>query len=341
MKINMNNSTVQLPSNGHPDIIFKSDKMEQILKTLTNVASSDASVLLLGETGTGKEVMANHIHRSSKRSQRDMIVVNCAALSPSLFEAEMFGYTRGSFTGADPNGREGMVEAANHSTLFLDEIDSVSLELQGKLLRVLETKTVQRIGSNKPIPVDFRLIAATNKDLRKAVDEGKFRSDLYYRLNVVSVTLPPLRERKEDIRLLAEHFLKIYCNRYGVDKTFDDHVFRQLDLYPWPGNVRELRHLVERVILTSDIGAKHLQSISFVGVGGEYLCKEAPVEEPAEQLPSYSTSLDDAVAFYEKRIIENALKRNSSPANAAAQLGVSLSTLSRRIRKYNISLRQH
>ena len=323
-----------------PSVIYRSSKMAQILRMLKNVAASDASVLLLGETGAGKEVMANYIHQTSRRSKKDMIVVNCAALTPSLFESELFGYTQGSFTGAAPEGRHGLVEAADQSTLFLDEIDSVSMELQGKLLRVLETKTVQRVGSNKPIPVDFRLIAATNRDLRKAMDEGKFRSDLYYRLNVVSVTIPPLRERKEDIRPLAEHFLKLYCDRYGMEKEFDDHVFWQLEQYSWPGNVRELRHLIERTILTSDIDAKRLQTISFVGVGGEYTCKETEAR-PAEQLQQRppSGSLDDAVGFYERRIIEAALRETASLAGAAARLEISLSTLERRIRKYGIHLK--
>lgn len=244
-------------------IIYQSKEMERILNILGNVARTDVSVLLLGETGTGKEVMANYTHAKSHRSGREMVVVNCAAISPALFETEMFGYTKGSFTGADPGGRKGMIEAADHSTLFLDEINSLPLELQGKLLRVLEQKEVRRVGSNKPIPVNFRLIAATNVDLEQLVAAGKFRSDLYYRINTVSITVPPLRERKEDIAPLADHFLEYYCDRYDMKKAFGSEVYRQMSMYSWPGNVRELKHLIERTVITSDVGSVEIRSIAF------------------------------------------------------------------------------
>lgn len=248
-------------------IIYDSPSIEELLKILKNVSVTDATILLQGETGTGKEVMANYVHKSSNRSAREMVVVNCAAISPALFETEMFGYTKGSFTGADPGGRTGMIEAANGSTLFLDEINSLPMEMQGKLLRVLEEKEVRRVGSNESIPVDFRLVAATNKDLQALVDEGKFRADLFYRLNTIAVTIPPLRERVEDIKPLAMHFLEFYCERYGMTKSFSPDIFRQMSFYSWPGNVRELKHLVEKTILTSDVDCVEIEKITFSNIG--------------------------------------------------------------------------
>ena len=259
-------SLLQADAGGKNAVIYQSREMEKLLKMLGNVAKTDASVLLLGETGTGKEVLAKYTHSMSRRNGREMIVVNCAAVSPALFETEMFGYTKGSFTGADPGGRKGMIEAADQSTLFLDEINSLPLELQGKLLRVLEQKEVRRVGSNKPLPVDFRLLAATNVDLEQLVAEGKFRSDLYYRINTVSVTVPPLRDRQDDIAPLAAYFLEYYCDRYGMKKSFSADVFRQMRMYAWPGNVRELKHLVERAILTSDVDAVELKTLAFSNV---------------------------------------------------------------------------
>ena len=247
-------------------IIYQSKAMERLFKMIDNVARTDAPILLLGETGTGKEVVANYIHKQSHRSSQEMVVINCAAISQGLFETEMFGYTKGSFTGADPEGREGMIEAANRSTLFLDEINSLPLELQGKLLRVLEQKEVRRVGSNRPISVDFRLVAATNADLEQLVADGKFRRDLYYRINTISATIPPLRERKEDIAPLASYFLDRYCDRYGMKKTLTEKAFRQMSEYSWPGNVRELKHMMERVVFTSDVDSVEIQTIGLSNI---------------------------------------------------------------------------
>ncbi|MBQ3291116.1 MAG: sigma 54-interacting transcriptional regulator [Mogibacterium sp.] len=339
-------SGIRITSRKSGDLIYVSESMGRAANVMSRIAQTSAHVLIQGETGTGKDVSARFIHSMSPRRDKDMVFLNCAAMSPSLFETEMFGYEGGSFTGASDAGKPGLIETAEGSTLFLDEIDSIPLECQGKLLRVLETKRVRRVGSNTPREVDFRLIVATNKDLEKLAKEGKFREDLYYRLNILSVTLPPLRDRMEDVRPLAAHFLEEMCKNYGIRKSFSEEVYRELEEYDWPGNVRELRNTIERVLLTSDLTVQEIRSIPM-----PYSAKK--VDPTVSSMPSGSNStattagtdaaslpegsLNQIVDDFEKDLIERSLREYGTITEAAKHLGVSISTLSRKAAKYGIS----
>jgi transcriptional regulator with PAS, ATPase and Fis domain len=201
-----------------------------------------------------------------------MIFVNCAAISQPLFESEMFGYSKGAFTGSDPKGKMGLIEAANGSTLFLDEIESLPLEQQGKLLRVIETQSITKVGSTQPISVNFRLITATNKNLEELVRKGEFRKDLYYRLNVFLLNIPPLRERKDDIRPLTDYYFAKYCDKYSVVKGCSEEAYRQLEEYNWPGNIRELKNLIERTVLMTGFSTEKINkfALSFFDEGTAY-----------------------------------------------------------------------
>ena len=226
-------------------------KMQEIYKLAKKVSSSSSTVLILGESGTGKEVLAKYIHFCSKR-EGPFIAINCAAIPEDLLEAELFGYEKGAFTGA-VKSKPGKFELAHKGTLFLDEIGDLSLKLQAKLLRVLQEKQVERLGGNNPIKVEVRIIAATNKDLEKEVKEGRFREDLFFRLNVIPIKLPPLRERKEDIPLLAQFFLKKICQREGIEeKRLSPEALKILTEYSWPGNIRELENFIERLVILTE-----------------------------------------------------------------------------------------
>jgi len=233
------------------NIIAKSSKMQRVIEVIKVVAKSNATILITGESGTGKELVARAIHSQSDRMSKPFVAVSCAALPESLLESELFGHEKGSFTGAYAQ-KKGKFEFANGGTLFLDEIGEMSANIQVHLLRVLEEKEFTRVGGNEPIKVDVRVISATNKDLRKAIEKQEFREDLYYRLNVVNIELPPLRERKEDIPLLAEHFLHKFAveNRKGVTECSPE-VIESLLAYDWPGNIRELENAIERAIILS------------------------------------------------------------------------------------------
>jgi len=236
----------------YPEIIGKSLELEQTLRLISRVAPTPSTVLILGETGTGKELVARAIHHQSARRTKTMITVNCATLPANLLESELFGHERGSFTGATDR-RIGKFEQAHHSTLFLDEIGELPLELQVKLLRALQEKEIERLGGRGTISVDVRIIAATNRDLEKEVDEGRFRADLYYRLNIFPIGLAPLRHRRDDLHLLAMHFVQKLAKRTGTKITsVSQHALDQIAQYDWPGNIRELEHVIERSILLSD-----------------------------------------------------------------------------------------
>jgi two-component system, NtrC family, response regulator HydG len=222
--------------------------MVDIYKMIARVAPSDATVLIEGETGTGKELIARMIHKASPRREAPFIPVDCGAIPPTLVESELFGALRGSYTGADRD-RVGVFEAAHHGTVFLDEIGEVELGFQLKLLRFLQEREIRPVGANKAKPVDVRVVAATNRDLRRMVDEGKFREDLWYRLNVIRIEMPPLRERRVDIPLLAQLFLQRYNQRYKLDTKLTDSGLKALQDYTWPGNVRQMQHMMERLII--------------------------------------------------------------------------------------------
>ena len=232
------------------NIVSSSPEMERLFKMLLNVARTDTTVTIYGESGTGKEVLANFVHQNSMRSNKPFIPINCAAIPAELMEAEFFGYEKGSFTGANREGKAGLFEMADHGTIFLDELGEMSLSLQSKLLRVLESGEVKRIGSSKTIKTDVRIIAATNRNLTKMVDEKTFREDLYYRLNVIPVNIPPLRERPEDIEALSEHFLNEFNRKYGRNVEISEEVLNKFKKYSWPGNIRELKNEIERYVVT-------------------------------------------------------------------------------------------
>ncbi len=232
-------------------LVGRSAAMQVMFDLIERVAPTRATVMILGESGAGKELVAETLHRMSPRAKKRFLAINCGAVAPNVIESELFGHERGSFTGAD-RARRGYFEEANGGTLFLDEITEMSAELQVKLLRVLETGTVMRVGASESIPVDVRLIAASNRDPEKAIREGKLREDLFYRLNVFPITVPPLRERVDDLELLAEHFLDAFNQREKADRSWSARALSMLRKYPWPGNVRELRNVVERAAIMSE-----------------------------------------------------------------------------------------
>ena len=243
------------------ELIYKSEGMKRIVEDAERAASVASVILLQGESGTGKDVLAHFIHENSDYKHGSMIEINCASMPESLLESELFGYAKGAFTGALSSGKMGLIEAADKGTLFLDEINSMPLGLQAKLLRVLESHTITRLGSTKPVHVDFRLIAATNQNLLECVNNKTFRLDLYYRLNVIPLTLPPLRERKEDIGVLTDFFLEKFCERYSLRKKFSRRVYKTFEAYSWPGNVRELKNIVERMVIMSTVSTLTINEI--------------------------------------------------------------------------------
>jgi two-component system response regulator AtoC len=306
------------------NIIAKSSKMQRVIEVIKVVAKSNATVLITGESGTGKELVARAIHSQSDRRSKPFVAVSCAALPESLLESELFGHEKGSFTGAYAQ-KKGKFEFANGGTLFLDEVGEMSANIQVHLLRVLEEKEFTRVGGNEPIKVDVRVISATNKDLRKAIEKQEFREDLYYRLNVVNIELPPLRERKEDIPLLAEHFLHKFAmeNRKEVTEFSPEAIEFLLD-YDWPGNVRELENAIERAIILS---------------------KDSPIttaDLPQENLlPVGSTSTGKNLKEVEKSHILNVLRETGENYSEAARiLGVSRMTLYNKAKEYGFDVKR-
>ncbi|HOV78517.1 MAG TPA: sigma 54-interacting transcriptional regulator [Bacillota bacterium] len=311
------------------DVIASSTKTKRVLEMAAQVAKVDSTVLITGESGVGKEVIANVIHRLSQRARGTLIKINCGAIPENLLESELFGYEPGAFTGARKQGKPGMFELAEKGTLFLDEIGDLSLNLQVKLLRVLQDHEVIRVGGLKPIPVDARIIAATHKDLFKMVKMDKFRDDLYYRLNVVSIEIPPLRERKEDIPLLALHILGKLNKKYGLNKCFSPEVIERFVGYPWPGNIRELENVIERmVVMTRE---EEIRSLHLPVSIKNYASSEEDISFPG-LMP-----LQKAVEKVEKQLIEQALKNYRSTRKVARALRVSQSTVVRKIKKYCLS----
>ncbi|GIW39895.1 MAG: acetoacetate metabolism regulatory protein AtoC [Candidatus Binatia bacterium] len=309
------------------NIVAHSGKMQAILKTVSMVAPLKTTVLLTGESGTGKEVIARALHYNSPRAKRNFVVINCAAIPEQLLESELFGHERGAFTDAHAK-KLGQFEHAHQGTIFLDEIGEMSPALQAKLLRVLEQGTFTRVGGDHPVQVDVRVVAATNRDLARAIEEGTFRADLYYRLNVVSIHLPPLRERREDIAPLIRHFLDQKSRELGVEpKTFAPESLDLLLQYSWPGNVRELENLIERVLVLSPgpvIGPSDLP---------EYVVRGPQRIHPAQQcVLRGEMSLAEAVEKFEGELIRAALAQtNYNQTRAAELLGTT-----RRILKYKM-----
>ncbi|HEY4804816.1 MAG TPA: sigma-54 dependent transcriptional regulator [Paraburkholderia sp.] len=304
-------------------MLGNSPTMQEVYDQIGRVAPTPASVMLVGESGTGKEVAAQTIHQLSLRRKHEFLAVNCGAISPNLIESEMFGHERGSFTGADRQ-HKGYFERANGGTLFLDEITEMPIELQVKLLRVLETGMFMRVGTTKEIETDVRLIAATNRDPEEAVAEGKLRLDLYHRLNVFPISLPPLRERGKDVELLAQAFLDELNERHGTKKQFPAAVREMLAAYPWPGNVRELKNYVQRAhIMSGNEG-------DFTATVPLQISLSKPVAGTAVTIP-FGTSLADA----DRQLILATLEQCGGVKTRAAEiLGISLKTLYNRLVEY-------
>ncbi|MEY2196437.1 sigma 54-interacting transcriptional regulator [Neobacillus sp. BF23-41] len=307
-------------------LIYCSPKMEKIINQAKKIADFSSTVLLHGESGVGKEVIAQAIHQLGRRSTMPFLKLNCGAIPENLLESELFGYAKGSFTGADKNGKEGYFKQADGGILFLDEIGEMPIHLQVKLLRVLQEQEVIPIGSTTPIRINVQIIAATNKKLEKMVDDGNFREDLYYRLNVIPIHIPPLRERTEDISLLAFHFLQQLNEKYERNYHLTPDAINVLEFYPWPGNVRELQNIIERLVVTADHPAIDAEFVSqFLSLGYEHK-KMKPVI-------SRVIPLQEAIDHVEEQLIVMAMNQYKTTTKAAKALGISQSSVSRKYQK--------
>ena len=304
------------------DFIGDSPEIKQIFKTIKKVAVTDANVLILGENGTGKELVARALHRQSDRKDKPFIKVDIASIHTSLFESELFGHIKGAFTDAKEN-RAGRFEIADGGTLFLDEIGNLPIDMQIKLLTVLENREVARVGSNKYKSIDIKLICATNMDLHKMISENKFRKDLFYRINTVEITIPPLRERVEDIPLLAEYFLRIYKKKYNKPELgLSPFAIEKLQNFHWPGNVRELKHTIEKSVILSERN---------ILLPNDFILSAS--EQETDNLNFNNYNLEET----EKNIIKKVLKScNGNITKAAKQLGLTRTSLYRRMEKYNL-----
>ena len=307
------------------DFTFRSASMSYLVQSAAKVASVDSTVLITGESGTGKEVLAKVIHKKGKGSHAPFIKINCAAVPEALLESELFGYEGGAFTGAKKEGKQGLFELADQGTLFLDEIGDMPLQLQSKLLRALEDREFRRVGGVKSIQIKTRIIAATNQDLEKQIKEGKFREDLYYRLAVVPFVMPPLRERGEDIPLLAIGFTQKFSQQFGIEKNLAPEVVEKLVQYEWPGNVRELSNVVEQMVVMSDQKK----------ITPEYL----PDRIQARHFtPKKGTKMKEAVAQTEAYLIRETYKEYQSWTKTAEALGMDRVSIYRKAKKYGISV---
>ena len=306
------------------DLVVKSPAMQRLWTLILNTANTKANILITGETGVGKSAVAKAIHAISNRANGPFIEVNCAVLHENLIESELFGYEKGAFTGAASAGKIGKIELANHGTLFLDEIGELPPHIQSKLLQLIQEKTIERVSGTKRIELDFRLLVATNRNLEEEVQRGLFRSDLFYRLNVIRVHIPPLRQRPEDILPMAHQFLVRFCKDYGKQLALSPRCVAVLEQYPWPGNVRQLENLMERLVITAqnpilDITALPLEYNS----GGS-----------TPDLPSQEGTLAERMDAFEGQIIRDSYRRCGTTVAVAKELGISQATAVRKIAKY-------
>jgi len=317
-----------LNSNDLGEIIFASERMKKIMETVQKIAPVDCEVLITGESGVGKELIARTIHKLSPRAGKEFVAVNSAAIPENLIEAELFGYEKGAFTGANQT-KKGLIECADGGTLFLDEICDMPPQSQAKLLRFLQEKTIRRLGSTKEIKLDVRVIAATNKDIENEVKEGKFREDLFWRINQVHIHIPPLRERKEDIPALANYFLKKYSSELGKEiEGFDEEAMKIFEKYSWPGNVRELQNVIKKIVIFSQnriITKKDIPENIIENSNYPYI-----VEDKREEI----LKIDEIKRKYLEEVIE---KFDGDVKEAQKFLGISKSTFYRLLKKYNIT----
>ncbi len=308
---------------GYTNLIGQSAAMKKVMATVEKVARTEANVLILGENGTGKELIARAIHKASARRNEVFISVDLGAISETLFESELFGFKKGAFTDAKED-RAGRFEAANRGTIFLDEIGNLSFALQSKLLSVIQNRKVVRLGTNREIPIDVRLICATNMPLYQMVNEGKFRQDLLYRINTVEVLLPPLRERLDDIQLLVEHFLAIYCRKYKMPlKRINPTTIRRLEKHNWPGNIRELQHAVERAVIMSESNILQPQ---------DFFLSQLDDLQPEDNTEDI-TNLEEREKLLIRKVID---KHGGNISKAARELGLTRASLYRRIEKHGL-----
>ena len=311
--------------------------MRQLKRLISRIAPSPSSVMVVGESGTGKEVVARAIHKLSGRRNKPFIAINCAAIPEQLLESELFGYVKGAFTGASANGKTGLIQAANTGTLFLDEIGDMPLMLQAKLLRVIEAREILPIGASSPIQVDIRIISATNQNLAQFIAEGKFREDLFYRLNVIPITLPPLRERQEDIELLVHYFLHLHTRRLGsVYPGIAPDVVEILRKHRWPGNLRELSNLMEYLVNVVPSGEVIDSTLLPPNLLNNGTTEQSDVTEVSEAHLSLDDAGGTALEEMEKQMIREALSRHNSKKEVADELGIGIATLYRKIKKYEL-----
>lgn len=311
------------------EIITCNEKMIDIKNLIRLVAPTNSTVLILGETGTGKEVLAKAIHKMSKRSEKPFVVVSCGSLSPNIVESELFGYEAGSFTGANREGKKGLLESASGGTVFLDEIGELPLDQQVKLLHVLQEKSIVRVGGTEQIPLDIRVIAATNRDLREQIEKGNFREDLFYRLNVVSINIPSLSRRREDIPLFIKHFTKKFNEYHSTNKVISKNVMNLLSRHEWPGNVRELENLVERLIVTSPSNYIDAEDLPWEIPG--ITADESNTVTVKEIAP-----LAEVIESAERQLLEMARYEYGTTSAMAEILKVNQSTVSRKMKTYGI-----
>lgn len=326
--------TLRLQYTGSSKVICSSKLMKDFLGTVIRLSQFDSTILITGESGTGKELIAETIHNNSNRKDGSYIKVNCGAIPENLLESELFGYEYGAFTGAKKEGKLGYFQLANGGTIFLDEIGDLSFNLQVKLLRVLQNREITRVGGNKSIPIDVRIVTGTNRNLLELVEKKLFREDLYYRLNVVPIHVPPLRERKEDIPALVSHFVHLFNRKHKLNKSFAPEVVKLFINYNWPGNVRELENLIERMMVVSTREALTQDDLPAN-------LEEAMLDHRCEIMVSGIVPLQEAVANVEKQILEKAYAQYRTTRQMAKELKVNASTVVRKAAKYGITPSNH
>jgi PAS domain S-box-containing protein len=313
-------------------VIYRSQVMERLIELAKKIAEFDSTVLITGESGVGKEVLASLIHESSPRFEKPFVKINCGAIPETLLESELFGYEKGAFSGASKDGKMGLFQTADQGTIFLDEIGEMPLPLQVKLLRVLQEREILPIGGTSPIKVDNRIIAATNKNIENLIQQGKFREDLYYRLNVIPLEIPPLRNRKDDIPILVDFFTKNFNTKYGTHKKFSLEAVQQMQKYEWKGNVRELQNCVERLIVTLNHDEVKIEDVIT-------LLSFNPIDTILPFGNQYDSDLKETLSLIEKNVLETAVKRHKTTVQIAKVLNLTQSAVSKKLKKYNIPLK--
>jgi len=324
---------------GEIKIIYSSPAMQRVIRMGWKAAATSSPVLIWGETGVGKEIVAGYIHKAGERNSKPFIVVNCASIPAELMEAELFGYEEGAFTGAKRSGKKGLLEEAHEGTLFLDEIGELPLNMQSKLLRFLQEGQLKKIGSNETQSVDVRVICATNLTLDQLMNSNHFRQDLFYRISVIPIFIPPLRDRKEDIQPLIRHFMKTFDKKYKADISIPAKLMKRLDTYEWPGNVRELKNVIERMAIiyaSQELSEEDLELVLNIKSHQDQSIQNLP--EPGQTVTMLPSSLPRAVEQFEEKWIRQAYQQEGSIVGAAKALGIDPSTIHRKMKKGVLTL---